>query len=114
MKTLKVMTILFLVSGIALAGLGAYGYFFNEDKARAARYAAEQQKVLAEAFRAKGTPRERELMKEYGERKDVTELAWKHARQTSQTAMLLAGGGLALIVASLLILSLKRIRAPSF
>lgn len=111
MKILKIIAMLLLVVGIALAGLSAYAFFNNEDQASAEQYAGEQQKLLAEAFRAKGTPRERELMREYEEGKDVTELAWKHARQTSQTIMLLAGGGLALIVVSLIIISRKRTSA---
>ncbi|MEJ7713476.1 MAG: hypothetical protein WKF84_27435 [Pyrinomonadaceae bacterium] len=94
-----------------MTGFSAYAYFNNEDQANALRYAGEQQKLLAEAFQAKGTPRERELMREYEEGKDVTELAWKNARQTSQTIMLLAGGGLALIVVSLVITSRKRTSA---
>jgi hypothetical protein len=115
MKILKIVATLLLVGGIALSALAAYGLLYNEDLANANRYAAEQSKLLAEAFSAKGTPRERALMKEYEDGKGVTELARTHARRTTQSAMLGAGGGLALIVVSvvMLIVSRKRTRAPS-
>ena len=113
MKIIKIIAVLLLLGGIALTGLSAYTYFNNEDQAWAESYAGEQELLLAEASRAKGTPRERELMKEYEEGKGVTELAWKNARQTSQTVMLLAGSGLALMVVSLVIISRKRVMTPS-
>jgi Tfp pilus assembly protein PilV len=108
MKIIRIIAMLLLVVGIALTGLSAYGYFYSEDKSHALQLESEQAKLLAEAFRAKGTPRERELMKEYEEGKGVTELARQHARQTSQTIMLAAGGGLVLMAVSLIILSRKR------
>ena len=108
MKVLKIIAVLLLVVGIALTGLSAYSYFNNEDKARAESYTAEQEKLLVEAHRAEGTPRERELMREYEEGKGVTELAWENARRTSRTTMLGAAGGLALMIVSLVIISRKR------
>ena len=101
MKTLRIIAILALIAGIALAGLGGYFYFYNLDEQRAEQYSAEQQKLLAGAESAKGTARERELLKEYEETKGVTELAWQHARQTRQSAILAAGGGVVLILVSI-------------
>jgi cytochrome c-type biogenesis protein CcmH/NrfG len=65
MKILRLVAIVIAVAGSALGALGAYTYLNNEDQARADRCAAEQQKLLAEAERNQGTPKERELMKEY-------------------------------------------------
>lgn len=111
MKLLRIVAMLLLVGGIALTGLSAYTYFNNEDKSRAQAYTGEQQKLLAEAFRAKGTPRERELMKEYEDGKGVTELAWQHARRTSRTIVLAAGSGVALMIGSFVMISRKRTRS---
>ena len=108
MKVLKIIAILLLVGGIILTGLSAYTYFNNEDRARAEQLSAEQTRILTEASQARGTPRERELMKEYEEGKGVTELAWEHARQTDQTVLLAALGGLALIIAPVLMLVISR------
>ena len=113
MKVLRIVAILIALGGIVLGGLGAYTFLTNEDEARANRYAAEQQRLLAEATRAQGTPKERELMKEYEEGKGVTELARTQARQTKRTAMLITGGGLALIGVSLLTLTLARKRTTA-
>jgi CHASE3 domain sensor protein len=115
MKVLRIIAILIALGGIMLGVLGAYTYLNNEDQARANRYAAEQQRLLAEAARAQGTPKERELMKEYEDGKGVTDLARNQARQTTQTAILATGGGLALIVVSLvtLMISRRRTTAPS-
>jgi hypothetical protein len=113
MKVLRIIAILLSVGGIVLAASGAYTYLTNEDEARANRYAAEQQKLLAEASRAQGTPRERELMKEYEEGKGVTELARSNARQTKQTSMMAAGGGIVLLVVSLGILIMTSRRSVS-
>ena len=111
MKILRLVAILIAVAGIVLGALGAYTYLNNEDQARADRYAAEQQRLLAEAERNQGTPKERELMKEYEDGKGVTDLARSNAKQTTQTAMLSIGGGTALIVVSLVTLMVGRKRS---
>ncbi len=111
MKILRLIAILIAVAGIVLGALGAYTYVNNEDQARADRYAAEQQRLLAEAERNQGTPRERELMKEYEDGKGVTDMARNNAKQTTQTAMLSIGGGVALIVLSLVTLMFGRKRS---
>jgi hypothetical protein len=108
MKILKFIPMLLLIAGIAWTGFCAYGYFYNNDRSRALGYAAEQQSLLVEALRAKGTPRERELMNEYEGMNGLTELAWQNARNTRQTIMLAGGGGIALITVSLIIISRKR------
>lgn len=108
MKILRIIAILIAIAGMGLGALGAYGYLNNEDQARANGYAAEQDRLLAEAARNQGTPKERELMKEYEEGKGVTDMARNHARQTTQTAMLALGGGVVLIVVSLIILMVSK------
>jgi hypothetical protein len=115
MKILKIISILLFVGGIALAGAGVYLFFNNEEEARANSYSAEQNRLLAEAFRAKGTPRERELIKEYEGMKGLVEDAWRYARRTRQTAMLVVGAGLVLTIAPLamLIISSSRKRRAS-
>ena len=110
MNILKIISILLFVGGLALAGAGAYGFFYNEDQARANSLSAEQNRLLAEAVSAKGTPRERELMKEYEDNKGVVELVWRNARQTRQSAMLASGAGLVLAIASLVMLIISRSR----
>lgn len=111
MKILRLIAILIAAVGIVLGALGAYTYLNNEDQARADRYAAEQQRLLAEAERNQGTPKERELMKEYEDGKGVTDMARSNAKQTTQTAMLSIGGGIALIVVSLVTLTVGRKRS---
>jgi hypothetical protein len=108
MRILSIIAMLLLVGGIALTGLCAYTYFNNEDRARAEQYSAEQEKLLAEAMRNHGTPKEKAAMKEYEEGKGVTELAWEHARQTRQTIIFLAAGGLVLIVVAFAVLMASR------
>lgn len=110
MKILKIISVLLFVGGIALAGSGVYLFFNNEEEARANGYSAEQNRLLAEAFRAKGTPRERELIKEHEGMKALTEDMWRYARQTRQTAMLSVGAGLVLTIAPLVMLIISRSR----
>ena len=108
MKILKVISILLFVGGITATGLGAYTYFNNEDAARAVQYSTEQTKLLTEAAQARGTPTESKLMKAYEEGKGVTELAWSHARQTRQTTLFIALGGLALMAVGVVTLIVSR------
>ena len=108
MKALRLLAIVIALGGVVLAAFSAYLYMSNEDEARANRYAAEQEKVLADASRAKGTPKEQELMKEYEEGKGVAELARNNARQTRQTATLMFAGGVVLLAISLLALFVTR------
>ncbi len=113
MKILKIISILLFVGGIAATGLSAFAYFNNEDQAHAEQYSVEQTKLLTEAAQARGTPREGKLMKEYEEGKAVTDLAWRHARQTRQTIMIIALGGLALMVVGVGILIVARKRSSA-
>jgi len=108
MKALRLLAIVIALGGVVLAAFSAYLYLHNEDEARANRYAAEQEKLLADASQAKGTPKEQAIMKEYEEGKGVAELARNNARQTKQTATLVFAGGVALLAVSLLTLFVTR------
>jgi hypothetical protein len=100
MRFLRTVAIVVLIAGAAPAGFGGYFYLVNPVEQRTKQYSNEQQSLLAEAEIVEGTARERELMTEYDEGKGVTELAWQHARQTRQAAMLGAAGGISLIIVS--------------
>ena len=106
----KIIAVVLLVVGIGLSALFVYGYFFSEDNARCQRFRSEAVALSEQALAAEGTPRGTELAQEARIRSGVADTACRNAGQTQQRGMLMGLGGLASIIASVVLLVISRKR----
>jgi len=106
----KIIAVVLLVVGIGLGALGVYLYFLSEDNARCQRFRSEAVALFEQALAAEGTPRGTELAQEARVRNGVADTACRYAGQTRQNGMFAGLGGLASIIASVVLLVISRKR----
>ncbi len=106
----KIIAVVLLVVGIGLGALGVYLYFLSEDNARCQRFRSEAVALFEQARAAEGTPRGTELAQEARVRNGGADTACRNAGQTRQNGMFAGLGGLASIIASVVLLVISRKR----
>ena len=110
---MKIIAVILLAVGIGLGGLGTYGYFFSEDRARCQTLRSEALALSEQALAAEGTPKGAALSQEARETSGVADVACKNASQTQQTVLMTGLGGIAAIIVSVVLLIISRKRRPN-
>ncbi len=106
----KIIAVVLLVVGIGLGALGVYLYFLSEDNARCQRFRSEAVALYEQALAAEGTPRGAALAEDGRVKTGVADVACRYASRTRQNGMLTGLGGLASIIASVVLLVISRKR----
>ena len=109
---MRIVSVILLLAGIGLSGLGAYAYFFSEDQKRCQSFRSEALELSEQARAAEGTPKGAALAEDARAASGAADVACANAKQTHQSVLLFGLGAFIAIVLSALIMliSLKRSR----
>ena len=108
----KIISIGFMVVGFVVIGLGGAIVASSENQKYCEEFHLKAIALLDEAAKAQGTPREKELTDDAQSESAMAEQMCGSAAQTRQNAMLVAGGGLLLLVVGF-VLSKRKPAAPA-
>jgi hypothetical protein len=95
---MKKLAIALMVLGVLVIGLGGAMYASSEQQKYCEEFRLKAVALAEEAVKAQGTPRERELMDEAQSESEMADQTCGYADDTRQQCLLIAGGGLVLLV----------------
>jgi len=108
----KTISIGLMVVGFVVIGLGGAIVASSGNQKHCEEFHLKAIALLDEAVKVQGTPREKELRDDAQSESDMAEQMCGDAAQTRQNAMLVAGGGLLLLVVGF-VLSRRKPAAPA-
>ena len=108
----KIIPIGLMVVGFVVIGLGGAMIASSDNQKYCEEFHLKAIALLDEAVKVKGTPREKELTDDAQSESEMAEQMCGYAAQTRQNAMLVAGGGLLLLVLGF-VLSKRKPAAPA-